>query len=120
MRIEQRKFHADVGGVVVVVGVPLLGGYLIPVDGQDPAFGASATRIKIIRALNLGSMKVYLPMGTNVPSMTDPFRLKYHSIWFNVPEVQSRAGVNPWETITTDFFEKLREEYSLIELSAQR
>ena len=80
MRIEQRKFHADVGGVVVVVGVPLLGGYLIPVDGQDPAFGASATRIKIIRALNLGSMKVYLPMGTNVPSMTDPFRLKYHSI----------------------------------------
>ena len=80
MRIEQRKFHADVGGVVVVVDEPLLGGYLIPVDGQDPAFGASATRIKIIRTLSVGDMEVYLPMGTNMPSMTDPFRLKYHSI----------------------------------------
>ena len=79
MRIEQRKFHADVGGVVVV-SLPLLGGYLIPEDGQDPAFGASATGIKIIRVFNLGGMGVYLPIGINVPSMTDPLRLKYHSI----------------------------------------
>ena len=36
------------GGVTVVVGVgvPLvLGGYLIPVEGQDPAFGASEAGI---------------------------------------------------------------------------
>jgi len=33
--------------VEVVVGVPLLGGYLIPEDGQDPAFGASGTEFKL-------------------------------------------------------------------------
>lgn len=47
--------------VVVGVGLPLvLGGYLIPEEGQDPAFGAS--------------------IGTKVPSIIDPFKLKYHLI----------------------------------------
>jgi len=36
------------------VGLPLLGGYLIPEDGQDPAFGASATGVKVINAFGCG------------------------------------------------------------------
>jgi len=64
--------------VEVVLGTevpPLLGGYLIPDEGQEPAFGAL--------------------MGTKVPSMIDPFKLKYQLIWFKAPDSQSSAGVKP-------------------------
>jgi hypothetical protein len=54
---------------------PDFGGYLIPLEGQEPALGAS--------------------IATNCPSITDPLRLKYQLIWFSAPDVQSRAGVNP-------------------------
>jgi len=40
--------------VVVIVGEPDLSGYLIPLEGQEPALGAL--------------------IGTNVPSMTEPLR----------------------------------------------
>jgi len=64
-----------VDGLVVVP--PLFGGYLIPLDGQDPAFGAL--------------------IGTKVPSIMDPFKLKYQLIWFNAPDVQSSAGTKPYQ-----------------------
>jgi len=61
--------------VVVEVGVPVFGGYLIPVDGHDPAFGEL--------------------MGTNVPSMREPLMLKYQLIALMEPLEQSSAGVKP-------------------------
>jgi len=54
---------------------PLFGGYLIPEEGQDPVSGAS--------------------IGTNTPSMMEPFKLKYQLIWLIVLESQSREGVKP-------------------------
>lgn len=60
----------------VVVDVPPdFRGYLIPLEGQLPASGAD--------------------MATKLPSIIDPFKLKYHSIAFNVLPSQFRAGVNP-------------------------
>jgi hypothetical protein len=61
--------------VVVELLPPLFRGYLIPEEGQVPASGAS--------------------IGTNVPSMMEPFKLKYQLIAFSVPEVQLRAGMKP-------------------------
>ena len=63
-----------VDGPLVVV-VPALGGYLIPLEGHEPALGAL--------------------MGTNEPSMTEPFKLKYQLIALSDPDVQSRAGMYP-------------------------
>jgi len=60
---------------LVVDGDPDFGGYAIPEEGQLPACGAS--------------------IGTNTPSITEPFRWKYHWIAFKVLPVHSRAGVNP-------------------------
>jgi len=54
---------------------PLFGGYLIPDEGQVPASGAS--------------------IGTKVPSMMEPFKLKYQLAAFRVLESQLRAGVKP-------------------------
>lgn len=42
--------------VAVGLGLPDLGGYFIPLEGHEPAFGAL--------------------IGTNVPSIIDPFKLK--------------------------------------------
>lgn len=61
--------------VVVLVAEPDLSGYLIPLDGQLPDSIAS--------------------MGTKVPSMTDPFKLKNHSIALRVLPSHSKAGVTP-------------------------
>ena len=36
-----------------------------------------------------------IPMATNVPSMRDPFTLKYHSISSRVLPSQFNAGVTP-------------------------
>lgn len=33
-------------------------------------------------------------MGTKTPSMTEPFKLKYHEIAFRLDDVQSSEGVN--------------------------
>lgn len=65
--------------VVVVTGVPDFKGYLIPLDGQEPALGAES--------------------GTKTPSMIEPFRLKYQEMAFSEPDTQSSAGVNPPEAV---------------------
>lgn len=67
----------DVEELVVVVA-PLIG-YLIPVEGQEPAWGAL--------------------IGTKTPSIAEPLRLKYQEMAFKEPEVQSSAGVNPPEAV---------------------
>lgn len=64
-------------GVVVPVGVPDFKGYLIPLDGHEPAFGAE--------------------IETKTPSMTEPFRLKYQEMALREPDWQSSTGVNPPE-----------------------
>ena len=62
--------------VVVVVAVePVLGGYLMPLEPHEPLEGAS--------------------IATKVPSMTEPLRLKYHSIAFRLLPSQLSAGVTP-------------------------
>lgn len=65
------------GGVVVPVGVPDFKGYVIPLDGHDPALGAE--------------------IGMNAPSMIEPFRLKYQEMALREPDWQLSAGVNPPE-----------------------
>lgn len=60
--------------LTVDVGVPALGGYLIPLDGQEPAEGASLD--SCVALSRVGQVKNSL-MGTYVPSMPEPFRLKY-------------------------------------------
>ena len=63
----------------VVVEVPVeepdLGGYLMPLELHEPLDGAS--------------------IMTKSPSMTEPLRLKYHSISFRLLPSQLRAGVTP-------------------------
>lgn len=68
----------EVGDEVVVVD-PDFGGYLIPDEGQLPATGAL--------------------IATNVPSMTEPFRLKYQLMPLRAPDVQSSAGANPPDAV---------------------
>lgn len=77
----------------LTVGVPELdlGGYLIPEEGQDPAFGAS-TITSVHRPPHRCADVL---IGTKTPSMIDPFKLKYHEIPFRVPALQSNAGVTP-------------------------
>ena len=60
---------------MVVAVEPVLGGYLMPLEPHEPFEGAS--------------------MATNSPSMTEPLRLKYHSIAFSVLPSQLSAGVTP-------------------------
>lgn len=60
---------------VVVTGDPVLTGYLMPLEGQEPAAGAD--------------------IGTKVPSIMDPLRLKYQLMAFKVLPLQLNAGVNP-------------------------
>ena len=52
---------------------PDFGRYLIPLDGQDPLFGAL--------------------IGTKLPSMTEPCRWKYQLIEFKAPLEQPSSGV---------------------------
>lgn len=48
---------------------PDFGGYLIPVDGQEPVSGAST----IVSLAHMGRRtEKVVPMGINVPSMTEP------------------------------------------------
>lgn len=54
---------------------PLLGTYLIPDDGQVLERGES--------------------IGTNCPSIREPFKLKYQAIVFRLEPLQPSAGVNP-------------------------
>lgn len=65
--------------VDVVVPPPLpepdFGGYLIPLDGQDPSSGAS--------------------MATKLPSIRDPLRLKYQLMEFKLLPSQLNAGFTP-------------------------
>jgi len=68
--------------LVVVTGVPVLGGYLIPLDGQEPPEGAL--------------------IGTKTPSMAEPFKLKYQEIAPSEPDVQSSAGVTPAADLRAD------------------
>jgi hypothetical protein len=44
-----------------------------------------------------------LPIGTNVPSTMEPFKLKYQLIALSAPEVQLRAGVKPYNTKIQDY-----------------
>ena len=61
--------------VVVEAGEPDLGGYLMPLEPHEPFEGAS--------------------MATNSPSMTEPLRLKYHSMALRLELWQFSAGVTP-------------------------
>lgn len=77
--VEVADEVVEVADEVVVVDPPDFGGYLIPEEGQLPAKGAS--------------------IATNVPSMTEPFRLKYQLMPLRAPDVQSSAGVNPPDAV---------------------
>ena len=51
-------------------------------------------------------------MGTKVPSMTEPFRLKYHSIAFRLAPSQFNAGVTPVADLRAEV--SVESEYVLL------
>lgn len=82
---------------VVETGDPVFKGYLIPLEGQSLSTGESSSgcfqhgMIPIIDELT----PMYSPMGTNVPSIIDPFKLKYHAISFKLLPSHVSIGVTP-------------------------
>lgn len=45
--------------------------------------------------LGLRGERFDIPMGTNLPSRSEPFKWKYQLIWLRFLPSQSRAGVTP-------------------------
>lgn len=68
--------------VEVDAGDPVLRGYLMPLEGHDPASLEGAE------------------IGTNVPSITDPSKLKNQLIESKVLPSQSSDGVKPPDSVS--------------------
>ena len=70
----------------------------MPREGQVPAFGASTKERKErcdVDGSNEKKSHLDLPISTNSPSITDPFKLKYQVTPFKTFFLQSRPGVTP-------------------------
>lgn len=63
-----------------------------------------------INQAQVKSVLYHVLIGTNTPSMTDPFKLKYQLIWLRAPEVQSRAGITPCERCIVRTFTRTQEK----------
>lgn len=81
--------------LLVLAGEPLLSGYLMPLDLQEPAEGASVRVRRELVHHHTSKVKASSPMGTKVPSRSEPLRLKYHSMALRLEPWQFNAGVTP-------------------------
>jgi hypothetical protein len=69
----------------------------MPLDGQVEDSGESASGSDLRSEMD---GIVHLLIGTNSPSMTDPFKLKYQLIVLRVSDEQPNAGVYcQWEMV---------------------